>query len=63
MQRSHGEVTNYYMAEITPIIMNGIHTGTYYSTANMKKDDLITKADKNLYLAKNSGRNKVIFTQ
>jgi len=41
-----------------------ISVGTaYYSTANMKKDDLITKADKNLYLAKNSGRNKVIFTQ
>lgn len=34
---------------------------THCSTANMKKDDLIKKADKNLYLAKNSGKNKVIF--
>ncbi len=34
----------------------------YCSTVNMKKDDLIRKVDKNLYLAKNSGRNKVIFS-
>jgi len=33
----------------------------YCSTANMRKDDLIKKADNNLYLAKNSGRNRVVF--
>lgn len=33
----------------------------YCSTANAKKDDLIKSADNNLYLAKNSGRNKVVF--
>ena len=34
----------------------------YCSTANMKKDELIIMADNNLYLAKNSGRNSVVFT-
>ncbi|MEL7565742.1 MAG: diguanylate cyclase [Dehalobacterium sp.] len=33
----------------------------YCSTANMKKDDLIKRADNNLYLAKSSGKNKVVF--
>lgn len=33
----------------------------YCSTTNMKKDDLIKSADNNLYLAKSSGKNKVVF--
>jgi diguanylate cyclase (GGDEF)-like protein len=34
---------------------------TYYSTIGMGKDDLIKKADENLYTAKNKGRNTIIF--
>ena len=34
----------------------------YCSTANIKKDELIIMADNNLYLAKSSGRNSVVFT-
>lgn len=33
----------------------------YYSTANMSKEDLIKKADGNLYLSKNKGRNMTTF--
>lgn len=33
----------------------------YCSTANAKKDDLIKRADNNLYLAKSAGKNKVVF--
>ncbi|MGI6712226.1 MAG: diguanylate cyclase [Bacillota bacterium] len=34
----------------------------YCSTGNLKKDDLIKKADNNLYLAKSSGKNKVVIS-
>ncbi|WP_347488685.1 diguanylate cyclase [Desulfoscipio sp. XC116] len=33
----------------------------YYSTANVKREDLIKRADNYLYLAKKSGRNKAVF--
>ncbi|MDD4565044.1 MAG: GGDEF domain-containing protein [Eubacteriales bacterium] len=33
----------------------------YCESSCLKKDDLIRKADQNLYLAKNTGRNKVVF--
>ncbi|MEM5768415.1 MAG: diguanylate cyclase [Bacillota bacterium] len=31
------------------------------STANMKREDLIKRADNCLYLAKSSGRNRAVF--
>ncbi|NLI93681.1 MAG: diguanylate cyclase [Peptococcaceae bacterium] len=41
-----------------------VSVGTAYcSTAYTRKDDLIKIADENLYLAKNSGKNKVVFHQ
>ncbi|SHK61921.1 diguanylate cyclase [Desulforamulus aeronauticus] len=33
----------------------------YYSTANIKREELIKRADNCLYLAKSSGRNKAVF--
>ncbi|HHV08718.1 MAG TPA: diguanylate cyclase [Clostridiales bacterium] len=35
----------------------------YYAQPCLKKDDLIQMADQNLYLAKNTGKNKVVFRQ
>ena len=35
----------------------------YYARPCLKKDDLIQMADQNLYLAKNTGKNKVVFRQ
>lgn len=39
-----------------------VSVGTaYYMPPYLKKDDLIQRVDQNLYLAKNTGRNKVVF--
>lgn len=39
-----------------------VSVGTsYFVPPCLKKDDLIQKADQNLYLAKNAGKNKVVF--
>jgi len=35
--------------------------GAYYEPSCLKKEDLIKRVDQNLYLAKNTGRNKVVF--
>lgn len=35
----------------------------YYARPCLKKEDLIRMADQNLYLAKNTGKNKVVFRQ
>ena len=34
----------------------------YCATSNAKKDDLIKRADNNLYLAKSAGKNKVVYS-